>query len=104
MSISESAAPLVRRIGHAIVVVGDLQHSVAPHEQIRGVNCTYDGGTDNNIPRAFFDVGDTTVVGQRTTAVGSADVAYADAVTRGHASVVAREDLPGDCVEGSPRL
>jgi catechol 2,3-dioxygenase-like lactoylglutathione lyase family enzyme len=113
MSISESAAPLVRRIDHTAVFVSDLERSIAWYERVLGLTCAYHGDTGNNIPGAFFDVGDTILAMLQSAepgrtlaeqhfafAVESADAAYADLVARGHTPVSAPEDLPRGYIQG----
>ena len=113
MSISESATPLVRRIDHTAVFVSDLQRSIAWYEQVLGLTCAYHGDTSNDIPGAFFDVGDTILAMLQTAdparslaeqhfafAVDNADAAHADLVARGHTPVGGPEDLPRGYIQG----
>jgi catechol 2,3-dioxygenase-like lactoylglutathione lyase family enzyme len=112
MSISESA-PLVRRIDHTAVFVSDLQRSIVWYEQVLGLTCAYHGDTGNNIPGAFFDVGDTILAMLLTAdpernlaeqhfafAVESADATHADLVARGHVPLGAPENLPRGYIQG----
>ncbi|HEV7666769.1 MAG TPA: VOC family protein [Chloroflexota bacterium] len=104
---------LVRRIDHTAVFVRDLDVSIAWYEDVLGLTCAYHGDTGNNIPGAFFDVGDTILAMLLTAdpsrdlseqhfafAVDDADAAYGDLVGRGHAPVSAPEDLPGGYITG----
>ncbi|HEY2594599.1 MAG TPA: VOC family protein, partial [Chloroflexota bacterium] len=83
------------------------------YEQVLGLTCAYQGDTGNNIPGAFFDVGDTILAMLQTAeperslaeqhfafAVDSADAVYADLVARGHAPVSTPEDLPRGYIQG----
>jgi methylmalonyl-CoA/ethylmalonyl-CoA epimerase len=82
---------LVRRIDHTAVFVRNLDRSIAWYEDVLGLTCAYHGDTGNNIPGAFFDVGDTILAMLFTAdpardlseqhfafAVDSADAAYRD--------------------------
>jgi catechol 2,3-dioxygenase-like lactoylglutathione lyase family enzyme len=104
---------LVRRIDHTAVFVSDLDRSIAWYEDTLGLTCAYHGDTGNNIPGAFFDVGDTILAmllsadpGRDLSeqhfafAVDSADAVYADLVRRGHTPVGAPEDLPHGYIAG----
>jgi lactoylglutathione lyase len=106
-----AAAP--RRIDHTAVFVRDLDRSVAWYEDVLGLTCAYRGDTGNNIPGAFFDVGDTILAMLQTAdatrdlseqhfafAVDSADATYADLVARGHIPVAKPEDLPAGYIVG----
>jgi len=106
-----AAAP--RRIDHTAVFVRDLDRSIAWYEDVLGLTCAYRGDTGNNIPGAFFDVGDTILAMLQTAdaardlseqhfafAVDSADATYADLVARGHVPVAKPEDLPAGYIVG----
>src|SRR4030081_3740854 len=98
---------LVRRIDHTAVFVRDLDRSIAWYEDVLGLTCAYHGDTGNNIPGAFFDVGDT-ILAMLLTAdpardlsewpfafvVDSADAANGVRVGGGNAPLGAPEDLP----------
>jgi catechol 2,3-dioxygenase-like lactoylglutathione lyase family enzyme len=104
---------LVRRIDHTAVFVSDLDRSIAWYEDTLGLRCAYHGDTGNNIPGAFFDVGDTILAMLLSAdpardlseqhfafAVDDADAAHADLVRRGHAPVGVPEDLPQGYIAG----
>jgi catechol 2,3-dioxygenase-like lactoylglutathione lyase family enzyme len=104
---------LVRRIDHTAVFVRDLDRSIAWYEDVLGLTCAYCGDTGNNIPGAFFDVGDTILAMLQTAdaardlseqhfafAVENADATYADLVARGHTPVAEPEDLPAGYILG----
>ena len=104
---------LVSRIDHTAVFVSDLDKSIAWYEDVLGLTCAYQGDTGNNIPGAFFDVGDTILAMLITAdpnhdltqqhfafAVESADAAYADLVKRGHSPAGEPENLPSGYITG----
>ena len=106
-------SPLVRRIDHTAVFVRDLDRSIAWYEDVLGLTCAFHGDTGNNIPGAFFDVGDTILAMLQTAdptkdlseqhfafAVDDVDAVYGDLVSRGHSPVAAPEDLPHGYIAG----
>jgi lactoylglutathione lyase len=105
--------PLVRRIDHTAVFVRDLDRSIAWYQDVLGLTCAYHGDTGNNIPGAFFDVGDTILAMLQTAdperdlaeqhfafAVDNADAVHADLVARGHTPLAEPENLPSGYIVG----
>ncbi len=103
----------IRRIDHTAIFVADLARTVDWYSQVLEMEPAYVGDTGNDIPGAFFDVGDTLLAILTTAssandlteqhfafAVDNADSTYADLVARGFKPEAEPLDLPTGYIQG----